>query len=102
LGLSFGFVLWFLVMLHGPYTYPSVSSLSLDQSNQWHSPNGKITQQCFCFWWQNRRALLLNFGNAKKLCLFCLMRQQHYWKYFAFNQSHLAKGKIAPVVLLPH
>ena len=44
---------------------------------------------------------LLNFGNAKKLCLFCLMRQQHYWNYFAFNQSYLAKGKTAPVVLLP-
>jgi len=22
--------------------------------------------------------------------------------YFAFNQSYLAKGKIAPLVLLPH
>jgi len=30
------------------------------------------------------------------------MRQKHYWDYFAFNQLHLAKGKIAPVVLLPH
>jgi len=45
---------------------------------------------------------LLNFRNAKKLCLFCLMRQKHYWNYFAFNQSYLAKAKIAPVVLLPH
>jgi len=29
------------------------------------------------------------------------MRQKHCWNYFAFNQSYLAKGKIAPVVLLP-
>jgi len=43
LGLSFGFGLLFLVMLHGPYTYPSVSSLSLDQSNQQRSPNGELT-----------------------------------------------------------
>ena len=45
---------------------------------------------------------LLNFGNAKRLCLFCLMRQKHCWNYFAFNQSYLAKGKIATAVLLPH
>jgi len=30
------------------------------------------------------------------------MRQKHYWNYFAFNQSYLAKGKIALAVLLPH
>jgi len=30
-------------MLHGPYAYPRVSSLSLDQFNESHSPNGKIT-----------------------------------------------------------
>jgi len=30
-------------MLHGPYANPSVSSLSLDQSNKSDSPNGKIT-----------------------------------------------------------
>jgi len=45
---------------------------------------------------------LLNFGNAKKLCLFFLMKQKHYWNYFALNHLYLAKGKIAPVVLLPH
>jgi len=22
--------------------------------------------------------------NAKRLCLFCLMRQKHWWNYFAF------------------
>jgi len=30
-------------MLHEPYANPSVSSLSLDQSNQSDSLNGKIT-----------------------------------------------------------
>jgi len=29
------------------------------------------------------------------------MRQKHLWKYFAFNQLYLAKGKIVLVVLLP-
>jgi len=29
-------------MLQGPYTYPSISYLSLDQSNQSDPPNGKI------------------------------------------------------------
>jgi len=30
------------------------------------------------------------------------MSQEHRWHYFAFNQLYLAKGKITPVVLLPH
>ena len=30
------------------------------------------------------------------------MRQKHCWNHFAFNQSYLAEGKIAPVILLPH
>jgi len=30
-------------MLHGSYANPSVSSLSLDKTNQLDSPNGKIT-----------------------------------------------------------
>ena len=45
---------------------------------------------------------MLNFCNAKTLCLFCLMSQEHRWHYFAFNQFFLANGKIAPEVLLPH
>ena len=44
---------------------------------------------------------VLNFGSAKKLCLICFLRQKHSCKYFAFNQSYLVKGKIAPAVLLP-
>jgi len=64
-------------MQQGPYANPSVLSLSLDQSKQWDSPNGKI--------WCQIDTSLLNFGNAKRLCLFCLMRQKHCWSYFAFN-----------------
>ena len=45
---------------------------------------------------------LVNFGNVKRQCLFCLMRQKHCCNYFAFNQSYLVKGKIAPLVLWPH
>jgi len=30
------------------------------------------------------------------------MRQKHCWNYFAFIQSYLAKGKIAPAVIWPH
>jgi len=26
--------------------------------------------------------------------LFCLMRQNNYWSYFAFNQIQLTEGKI--------
>jgi len=51
-----------------------LSSLSLDQFYQLGLPNGKITQQCFCLWWQNKHCLV-NFRHAKRLCVFCLMRQ---------------------------
>jgi len=30
------------------------------------------------------------------------MRQKHCWNNFALNQSYLAKGKIAPVLVFPH
>jgi len=44
----------------------------------------KYLQQCFSFWCQIDISLL-NFGNAKRLCLFCLMTQKHCWNYFAFQ-----------------
>jgi len=75
--------------------------LSLDQSKQSDSPNGKITPAVLFPLMPNRH-FLADFANAKRLCLFCLMTQKHCWNYFAFNQSYLAEGKIAPVVLLPH
>jgi len=76
-------------------------SWSLDQSKQSDSTNGKITPAMLLPLIPNRH-FLVKFWNARRLCLFCLMRQKHCWKYFAFNQLYLAKGKIAPVVLLPH
>jgi len=30
------------------------------------------------------------------------MGQKHFWNYFVFNQSYLAEGKIAPVVIMPY
>jgi len=30
------------------------------------------------------------------------MIQQHCWNNFAFNQSYVAEGKIALVIVLPH
>jgi len=66
-----------------------------------NSPNGKITPAVLLPLMPNRHFLVKIF-NAKRLCLFYLMRQKHCWNYFAFNQSYLANGKMAPVVLLPH
>jgi len=83
-------------MKQGPYTNPSVSSLSLYQSKQSDSPDGKISQAMLF------PLVARHFMDGKRLSLFCLMRQKYFWSYFAFNQSYLAKGKIAPVVLLPH
>jgi len=74
---------------------------TLDQSKQSDSPKGKITPAVLFPLMPNDTSLL-NFGNTKRLCLFCPMRQKHCWKYFAFNQSYLAEGKIAPIVFLPH
>jgi len=73
----------------------------LDQSKQSDSPNGKITPAILSPLMHNRH-LLVKFGNAKRLCLFCRMRQKHCWNYFVVNQSYLAIGKRAPVVILPH
>jgi len=80
-------------MQQGHYANPSVSSMSLDQSKQSDSPNGKITPAVFFSLMPNRS--FLNFENAKWQCLFCLIRQKHCWNYFAFNQLYLAKGKLA-------
>ena len=38
----------------------------------------------------------------KKVAWRCASYKKLCWDYFAFNQSYLLKGKIAPVVLLPH
>jgi len=53
-------------------------SLSLDQFNQQlDSSNGKITTAVLLPLMQKRH--LSNFGNTKRLCLFCLMRWKHCW-----------------------
>jgi len=58
----------------------------LTNPSNWILLTSKQLQQCFCIWCLID-TFLLNFGNAERLCLFCLMRQRHCWKYFAFNQS---------------
>jgi len=55
----------------------------------------KKFQQCIRLWWQNRHSLV-KFGNAKRLGLFCLMTQRHYWNYFAFSQSYLCYRHVLP------
>ena len=62
------------VMQQRPYANPSVSPLSLDQSQQSDSPNGKITPAVLLHLMPNRH-FFVNFRNAKRLCLFCLMKQ---------------------------
>jgi len=57
-------------MLQGTNTNLSVLFLSLDQFNQLDSSNGKITPAVLLPLMPNRH--LSNFGNAKRLCLFCL------------------------------
>jgi len=51
----------------------------------------KQLQQCFSLW-SLIDTFLLNWRNAKRLCLFCLIMQKHCCNYFAFYQSHLPKG----------
>jgi len=76
--------------------------LSLDQSKQSDSPNGKITPAVL-FPQMPSRHILVKFWKCQK-AVSILPHEAKYncWNYFAFNQSYLAKGKIAPVVLLFH
>jgi len=78
-------------MLQGPYTISSVSSLSLDRSNQSDSPNGKIIPAVLCHWWQNRHCLVKFWKcqtalsilphEAKALLeLFCLQANIFGWR----------------------
>jgi len=60
--------------------------LSLDQSKQSDSPIGKITPAVLFPLMPNGHLLVKKFGNAKRLCLFYLMRQKRCWNYFAFSQ----------------
>jgi len=70
-------------MQQRPYANPSVSSLSLDQSKQSNSPNGKITpavlfplkpnRHFHVKFWKRQKALSILPHNSKALLeLFCL------------------------------
>jgi len=48
-------------------------------------------RQCLVKLWKCQKAMSILLHEAKALL-----------QYFAFNQSYLAEGKIASVVLLPH
>jgi len=68
--------------------------LSFDQFNQLGLPNGTNSSSAFASDGKVDTTFL-NFGNAKMRCLV-----QHCWKYFAFNQSPLVQGEIAPAMVL--
>jgi len=57
-------------MLQGPYTNPSVSSLSFDQSyfSHWQDNSSSALASD-----GKTDTALINLGNAKNLHLFCLM-----------------------------
>jgi len=91
-------------MLQGLYANPSVSCIvpviwPIQTIGFYQRQNN--SSSAFASWGEIDAALL-NFGNAKRLCPFCLMRQKHSYNYFAFNQSYLAEGKTASLVLLPY
>jgi len=48
------------------------------------------------------RHFLVKFWKCQKAVTIFPHEAKAPLKYFAFNQSYLAKGKIAPVILLPH
>jgi len=75
--------------------------LSLDQSKQSDSPNGKITPPVLVPLMPNRH-FLVKFWKCQKAVTILPHEAKALLDYFAFNQSYLSKGKIAPIVLLPH
>jgi len=76
-------------------------TLSLDQSNQSDSPNGKITPAVLFLLMPNGH-ILVKFCKCQKAVSILPHEAKALVNYFAFNQSYLAKGKIALVVPLPH
>jgi len=75
--------------------------LSLDQSKQSDSPNGKITPTVLFPLMPNRH-FLVKFWKCQKAVSILPNGAKALQNYFAFNQSYLAEGKIIPVVILPH
>jgi len=88
-------------MQQEPYANPSILPLSLDQSKQSDSPNGKITPAVL-FPLMSNRHFLVKFWKCQKAVSIFPREAKPLLKYFAFNLSYLAKANIAPVVLLPH
>jgi len=75
--------------------------LSLEQSKQSDSPDGKITQAVLFPLMPNRH-FLVKYWNCQKAVSILPHEAKALMNYFAFNQLYLAKGKIAPAILLPH
>jgi len=80
-------------MLQTPYANTSVAycPCHLTDSTNPVCLMGKYFLQCFCLWLQ-----ITTTG------YFLLQKEKYCRNYFAFNQSYLAKGRIARAVLLPH
>jgi len=92
-------------MLQGSYANSSVSCLSLDQSNQSDSPNGKITPPMLYLWWQDRHCLIkfckcptvvsISPHEAKALLeLFCLQANVFGWKQNRSSSAFASWGLI--------
>jgi len=75
--------------------------LSLDQCKQSDPPNGKITPEMLFPLMPNRH-FLGKFWKCKKAVFILPHEVKALLVLFSFNQFYLVKGKIAPVVLLPH
>jgi len=75
--------------------------LSLDQSKQSNSPNGEITPAVLIPLMTNRH-LFVKFWKYQKAVTILPHEAKALLDYFPFSQLYLAKGKIAPVVILPH
>jgi len=51
---------------------------------------------------RSNRHFLVKFWKCQNAVTILPHETKALLNYFAFNQSYLAKGKIAPVILMPH
>ena len=92
-------------MLQGLHANWSVSSLSLDQSNQSDSPNGKITPAVLCLWclvkfWKCQTAVPILPHEAKALLeLFCLQANVFGWRQNSSSCALASWGIIKCMIL---
>jgi len=75
--------------------------LSLVQSKQSDSPNGKITPAVVLPLMPNKH-FLAKFWKCQNAVSILPHEAKALLEVFCFNQSYLAKGKIVSVVFLPH